>query len=164
MAVGLALGWPGAPTPAAASGSSERESQPAAETQYSIAVLPLENLNAEPGSEDVAEGLTEAIIRKLTVIDGPGVRSHTSSFAFNNKPRNLTEVGEQLGVNLVIVGSVLRSGDRICIDVQLVQVPGGTSLWSDRFDRELTDIGAITDDISRAIADTLRLSLRRPSA
>ena len=66
-------------------------------------------------------------------------------------------------MNLIVVGSVLRSGSRIRIDVQLVQVPGETSLWSDRFDRELTDIHAIKDDISRAIANRLRLSPRWPT-
>ena len=159
MVAGLALGWSGAPTAGAASGSSERESLPAAGAQRMIAVLPLENLNAEPGSEEFAEGLTDEIIRKLAVIDGLGVRSRTSSFAFKDKPRDLTEVAEQLAVNLVVVGSVLRSGSRIRVDVQLVQVPGETSLWSDRFDRELTDIHAITDDISRAIANRLRLTM-----
>lgn len=124
-----------------------------------LAVLPLENLNAEPGSEEVVEGLTDEIIRQLAVIDGLGVRSRTSSFAFKGKPRDLTEVAEQLAVNLVVVGSVLRSGSRIRVDVQLVQVPGETSLWSDRFDRELTDICAIKDDISRAIANRLRLTM-----
>jgi serine/threonine protein kinase len=164
MAVGMALGWPGAPTVGAASGSSERESRPAAGAQRMIAVLPLENLNAEPGSEEFAEGLTDEIVRHLAIIDGLAVRSVTSPFAFRDRPRDLTKVGERLAVNLVVVGSVLRSGSRIRIDVQLVQVPGETSLWSDRFDRELTDIGAIPDDISRAIADSLRLSLRRSSA
>ena len=124
-----------------------------------LAVLPLENLNADPGGEEFAEGLTDEIIRNLAVIDGLGVRSRTSSFAFRDKPRDLTEVAEQLAVNLLVVGSVLRSGSRIRIDVQLVQVPGETSLWSERFDRELTDIHAIKDDISRAIATRLRLPI-----
>jgi TolB-like protein len=155
MVAGLALGWSGAAT-AAASGSSERESLAAAGTQHMIAVLPLENLNAEPGGEEFAEGLTDEIIRNLEVIAGLDVRSRT---AFKDKPRNLTEVAEQLAVHLVVVGSVLRSGSRIRVDVQLVQVPGETSLWSERFDRELTDIYAIKDDISRAIANTLRLPI-----
>jgi adenylate cyclase len=100
--------------------------------------------------------LTDEIIRELAVIDGLGVRSRT---AFKDKPRDLTEVAKQLAVNLVVVGSVLRSGSRIRVDVRLVQVPGETSLWSCRFDRELTDIGAIKDDISRAIANRLRLPI-----
>ena len=70
------------------------------------------------------------------------MRSRTSSFASEEKPRDLTDVAEQLAVNLVVAGSVLRLGSRIRVDVQLVQVSGKTSLWSDRFDRELTDIDA----------------------
>jgi serine/threonine-protein kinase len=155
MVAGLALGWSGAAT-AAASGSSERESPPAAGTPHMIAVLPLENLNAEPGGEEFAEGLTDEIIRNLEVIAGLDVRSRT---AFKDKPRNLTEVAEQLAVDLVVVGSVLRSGSRIRVDVQLVQVPDETSLWSEVFDRELTDVNAIKDDISRAIANRLRLPI-----
>ena len=159
MVAGLALGWSSAPTAGSASASSERESLPAG-AQAMLAVLPLENLDAEPGGEEFAEGLTNEIIRKLAVIDGLGVRSST---AFKDKPRDLTEVAKQLAVNLVVVGSVLRSGNRIRVDIQLVQVPGETSLWSCRFDRELTDICAITDDISRAIAHRLRLSPRGPT-
>ena len=159
MVADLALGWSGAATAGAAAASSERESLAVAGTQHLIAVLPLENLNAEPGGEEFAEGLTDEIIRSLAVIDRLEVRPRTSSFAFKDKPRDLTGVAEQLAVNLVVVGSVLRSGSRIRVDVRLVQVPGETSLWSDRFDRELTDIYAIKDDISRAIAHRLRLSM-----
>ena len=154
MVAGLALGWSGAPAAGAASGSSPRESLPAG-AQPMLAVLPLENLNAEPGGEEFAEGLTDEIIRTLAVIDGLGVRSRP---AFKDKPRDLAEVAGQLAVNLIVVGSVLRSGSRIRVDVRLLQVPGETSLWSDRIDRELTDIGAIKDDISRAIANRLGLS------
>jgi serine/threonine-protein kinase len=159
MVAGLALGWSRPPAADAASGSSERESLPAAAAQRTIAVLPLENLNAEPGSEEFAEGLTNEIIRNLTLIDGVAVRSRTSTFAFKGEPRDLTEVGEQLAVNLVVVGSVLRSGRRIRIDIRLVQVSGETLLWSDRFEHELTDISAIPNVIARAIAERLRLTM-----
>ena len=159
MVAGLALGWSSAPAAGAASGSSERESPPASAAQHTIAVMPLENLN-EPGHQEFAEGLTDEIIRNLAVIEGLVVRPRASTFAFRDRPRKLTEVGEQLAVNLVVAGSVLRSGSRIRIDVQLVQVAGETCLWSDRFDRALTDVGAIPNDISRAIA--IRLGLTMP--
>jgi TolB-like protein len=103
--------------------------------------------------------LTDEIIRNLTLIDGVAVRSRTSTFAFKGEPRDLTEVGKQLAVNLVVVGSVLRSGRRIRIDIRLVQVSGETLLWSDRFEHELTDISAIPNVIARAIADRLRLTM-----
>ena len=130
-------------------------------TRPVIAVLPLENLNSEPGSDDFADGLTDEIIRNLAVIDGLEVRSRTSSFSFKNKPRNLADVGAQLHANLVVEGSVLRAGSRLRINAQLVEVSGDTPLWSERFDRELTDIFAIQDEISRAIVNQLRLTLGR---
>jgi eukaryotic-like serine/threonine-protein kinase len=126
-----------------------------------IAVLPLENLNAGTENEDFADGLTDEIIRNLAVIDGLEVRSRTSSFSFKDTPRNLVEVGERLRANLVVEGSVFRSGNRIRINAQLVGVTGDTPLWSERFDRDITDIFAIQDEISRAIVNNLRLTLGR---
>ncbi len=124
-----------------------------------IAVLPLKNLSAEPDSEYFVDGLTDEIIRNLAVIKGLEVRSRTSSFAFKDKPRNLQDVGEQLGVNLVVEGSIMRSGKRLRIDAQLVQVAGDVPRWAERYDRELEDIFAIQDEISRAIVNKLRLTL-----
>src|SRR5262245_51749333 len=77
----------------------------------SIAVLPFKNLSSEPASDYFSDGLTDEIIHNLSIIDGLQVRSRTSSFAFKDKPRNIHEVGVELGVNLVLEGSVLRSGD-----------------------------------------------------
>jgi eukaryotic-like serine/threonine-protein kinase len=124
-----------------------------------IAVLPLQNLSAEPDSDYFVDGLTDEIIRNLAVIKGLEVRSRTSSFAFKDKPRNLQDVGEQLGVNLVVEGSILRSGKSLRINAQLVRVAGDVPLWAERFDRELNDIFAIQDEISRAIVNKLRLTL-----
>ena len=124
-----------------------------------IAVLPFKNLSAEPDSDYFVDGLTDEIIRNLAVIQGLEVRSSTSSFAFKDKPRNLGSIGEQLGANLVVEGSVLRAGNRLRINVQLVQVAGDIALWADGFDRELKDVFAIQDEISRAIVNKLRLTL-----
>jgi TolB-like protein/predicted Zn-dependent protease len=124
-------------------------------------VLPLKNLGTEADSDYFVDGLTDEIIRNLAVIDGLEVRSRTSSFAFKDKPRNLADVGAQLGVNLVVEGSVLRSGNRLRVNAQLVRVAGDVPLWSDRFERELEDVFAIQDDISRAIVNRLRLTLGR---
>ena len=124
-----------------------------------IAVLPLKNLSPEPDSDYLADGLTDEIIRNLAVIKGLHVRSRTSSFTFKDKPRNLREVGEQLGANLVVEGSVPRAGDRLRINAQLVQVAGDVPLWANRFDRAIEDIFAIQDEISRAIVNALRLTL-----
>jgi TolB-like protein/tRNA A-37 threonylcarbamoyl transferase component Bud32 len=126
-----------------------------------IAVLPLQNLSAEPDSDYFVDGLTDEIIRNLAVIKGLEVRSRTSSFAFKGKPRNLRDVGQQLGVNLVVEGSIMRSGSRLRINAQLIQIAGDVPLWAERFDRELNDVFAIQDEISRAIVNKLRLTLGR---
>ena len=102
-----------------------------------IAVLPLQNLSAEPGSDYFTDGLTDEIIRNLAVIKGMEVRSRTSSFAFKGKARDLRDVGQQLGVNLVVEGSILRSGSKLRINAQLVSIAGDVPLWAERYDREL---------------------------
>jgi TolB-like protein len=124
-----------------------------------IAVLPFKNLSSEPGSDYFSDGLTDEVIRNLSIIDGLQVKSRTSSFAFKDRPRNMHEVGAQLGANLVVEGSVLRSGDKLRINVQLVRVSDDFPLWSGRFDRELKDVFAIQDEISRSIVNELRLKL-----
>jgi TolB-like protein/Flp pilus assembly protein TadD len=126
-----------------------------------IAVLPLENLSAEPESDYFVDGLTDEIIRNLAVIQGLQVRSRTSSFAFKDKPRNVREVGRQLAANLIVEGSVLRAGNKLRVNAQLVQVAGDVPIWAERFDRELKDVFAIQDEISRAIVNKLRLTLGR---
>ncbi len=146
-------GQPG--TPAAVAGVAA----PSHAEQPIIAVLPLTNLSSEPDSDYLVDGLTDEIIRNLASVRGLQVRSRTSSFAFKNKPRNLREVGQLLGANLVVEGSVLRSGNQLRINAQLVQVAGDVPLWSDRFTRELKDVFLIQDEISRAIVNKLRLTL-----
>jgi adenylate cyclase len=105
------------------------------------------------------DGLTDEIIRHLSTIEGLAVRSQTSSFAFKEASRNLGEVGKQLGVDYIVEGSVLRDGPRLRINAQLVRVRDDFMLWSGRFDRELTDIFAIQDEISRGVVNNLRLRL-----
>jgi len=126
-----------------------------------IAVLPFQNLSVEPESEYFVDGLTDEIIRNLAVIDGLEVRSRTSSFTFKNKARNTSEVGAALQASLVLEGSVLRDGQRLRINAQLVRVADDLPLWSGRFDRELKDVFAIQDEISRSIVNELRLKLDR---
>ena len=148
-------------SPAAGLASSGAGAAATAIERPVIAVLPLKNLSAEPDSDYFVDGLTDEIIRNLAVVKGLEVRSRTSSFAFKDKPRNVREVGQQLGVNLVVEGSVLRSGNKLRINAQLVQVAGDVPLWAERFDRELKDVFAIQDEISRAIVNKLRLTLGR---
>jgi adenylate cyclase len=126
-----------------------------------IAVLPLNNLDPDPANDYFADGLTDEIIRNLSIIDGLAVRSQTSSFAFKGKPRNVRDAGEQLQADYILEGSVLRAGRMVRINAQLVRARDDFSLWSGRFDRELTDLLTIQDEISRSIVNSLRLKLGR---
>jgi TolB-like protein len=133
-----------------------RRGQPA-----TIAVLPLENLGHDPANDYFVDGLTAEIIRNLSVIDGLAVRSQTSSFSFRGKSRDVREAGKQLGVDYLVEGSVLRSGRQLRIDAQLVRVSDDVTVWSSKFDRELTDVFVIQEEISRGIVNNLRLKLAR---
>ena len=128
---------------------------------YKIAVLPFKNLNPEPGSDYFSDGLTDEIISNLAAIDGLEVKSQTSSFLFKDKPRNIHEVGAELGATLVLEGSVLRSGDKLRVNARLVRVSDDNPLWSNSFDRDLKDVFSIQDEISRSIVNELRLKLER---
>ena len=128
---------------------------------YTIAVLPFKNLSSEPNSDYFSDGLTDEIISNLSIIDGLEVKSRTSSFFFKDKPRNIREVGAELGVTLVLEGSVLRSGDKLRINAQLVRVSDDIPLWSNSFNRQLKDVFAIQDEISRSIVNQLRLKFGR---
>jgi TolB-like protein/Flp pilus assembly protein TadD len=126
-----------------------------------IAVLPLNNLSQDPANDYFADGLTDELIRNLSIIDGLAVRSQTSSFAFKGKPRNIREAGKQLEADYILEGSVLRAGQQLRINAQLIRVRDDFPLWSARYDRELTDVLSIQDDISRGIVNSLRLKLGR---
>jgi serine/threonine-protein kinase len=126
-----------------------------------IAVLPLKSLSPDGANDYFADGLTDEIISNLSVIDGLAVRSHTSSFAFKGTPVNIRDAARQLNVDYILEGSVLREGSRLRINAQLVRVRDDVPLWSDEYDREMTDVFAIQDDISRGIVNGLRLKFGR---
>lgn len=126
-----------------------------------IAVLPLDNLNHASSDDYFPDGLTDEIIRNLAIIDGLAVRSQTSSFAFKGKPHNVRDAGRQLDAEYIVEGSVLRAGGHLRIDVQLVRVRDDSPVWAQRYDRVLTDVFAIQDEISRGIVNGLRLQLGR---
>ena len=119
------------------------------------------NLSEDPANDYFADGLTDEIIRNLSIIDGLAVRSQTSSFAFKGKPQNIRDAGKQLDAEYILEGSVLRSGQQLRINAQLVRVRDDFPLWSGKYDRELTDVFAIQDEISRGIVNSLRLKLGR---
>jgi len=128
-------------------------------TPIGIAVLPFDNLSHDPVNDYFADGLTDELIRNLSIIDGLSPRSRTSSFAFKSKPRNVREAGQELAADYILEGSVLRAGQQLRIDAQLIRVRDDVPIWSGKFDRELTDVFAIQDEISRGIVNSLRLKL-----
>ena len=124
-----------------------------------IAVLPLANMSADPENEYFSDGMTEEIINALAKVPGVQVASRTSSFAFKGKQVDIRQVGEKLGVASVLEGSVRKVGNRIRITAKLVNVENGYHLWSETYDRQLEDVFAIQDEISRAIVEALKLRL-----
>ena len=126
-----------------------------------IAVLPLLNLNQDIASDYLADGVTSEIISDLSIIDGLAVRSQTSSFALKGKPRNVREAGGQLEADYIVEGSVLRAGGQLRINVRLVRAHDDVPVWSDKLEREMTDIVSIQDEISRGIVNNLRLKFGR---
>jgi TolB-like protein len=126
-----------------------------------IAVLPLQNLAADPSGDYFVDGLTDEIIHDLSVIDGLTVRSHTSSLAFKGQPQDVRTAGRQLQADYLVEGSVLRADGRLRIDVRVVRARDDFPLWSGRFDRKLADVFAIQDEIALGIVNNLRLKLGR---
>ena len=131
---------------------------PAAQ-RSSIAVLPFANMSRNPDYEYFSDGLAEEIINLLAHVADLKVTARTSSFAFRGKEQDIRRIAETLGVANVLEGSVRRSGNRIRVTAQLINAEDGYHLWSERYDRELTDIFAIQDDIAQAIAGALQLKL-----
>ncbi|MEP7324600.1 MAG: protein kinase [Gemmatimonadota bacterium] len=124
-----------------------------------IAVLPLTNMSADPENEYFSDGMTEEIINALAKVPGTQVASRTSCFAFKGKEVDIRQVGEKLGVTSVLEGSVRKVGNKIRVTAQLINVENGYHLWSETYDRQLEDVFAIQDEISRAIVDALKLRL-----
>ncbi|TAM96034.1 MAG: hypothetical protein EPN40_09685 [Rhodanobacteraceae bacterium] len=122
----------------------------------SIAVLPFVNLSGDPKQEYFSDGITEEILNALAQIPVLKVAGRTSAFQFNSKDGDLRKIGETLGVANVLEGSVQKAGDEVRITVQLVDTRSGYQLWSENYDRKLTSIFAIEDEISNAIASKLR--------
>ncbi len=125
----------------------------------SVAVLPFANMSATADNAFLADGMAEEILTVLSRIDGLKVASRTSSFSFRNDTISVREIGRRLGVAYVVDGSVRRYGDQVRITAQLIEAASDRQVWSDSFDRELTDIFALQEDIAQAIADALADSL-----
>ena len=127
--------------------------------EKSIAVLPFANMSTDPENEFFSDGITEEIINALAQVEGLHVASRTSSFYFKGKTLEMRDIAERLQVATLLEGSVRRAGNRVRITAQLIDVAKDEHLWSERYDREMEDIFAIQDEIARAIADRLKVSL-----
>jgi serine/threonine protein kinase/Tfp pilus assembly protein PilF len=132
---------------------------PLRSTQRSIAVLPFGNLSADPEQEYFCDGLTEEIINTLSHVEGLRVVARTSAFTFKGKQEDVRQIGRKLNVESVLEGNVQKSGNRLRITVQLINIADGYNLWSSKFDKTMEDIFAIQDDISLAIVDNLSVTL-----
>ena len=131
-----------------------------ADTQTpSIAVLPFVNLSHDDENEYFADGLAEELLNVLAKIRGLRVASRTSAFFFKGKDVDLATVAQKLNVATVLEGSVRKSGNRVRITAQLIEVATDSHLWSETYDRELTDIFAVQDDIAGAVVTELRTAL-----
>ncbi len=160
--IALVLAWALEVTPEGVRRTEPATAEPAVADgveRRSIAVLPFANISDDPEAEYFSDGMTEEIINALAQLQGLHVAARTSSFAFKGKSQDVREVGAKLNVATVLEGSLRKAGSRLRITAQLVNVVDGYHLWSERYDRELEDVFAIQDDIARAIAGKLQVTL-----
>jgi TolB-like protein len=125
--------------------------------EKSIAVLPFVNMSSDPEQEYFSDGLSEEILNLLSKIPGLKVIGRTSSFAFKGKNEDLRTIGEALDVSTVLEGSVRKSGERVRVTAQLIDVSSGAHIWSETYDRTLTDIFAVQDDVASSIIAALQI-------
>jgi serine/threonine protein kinase/Tfp pilus assembly protein PilF len=127
--------------------------------ERSIAVLPFENLSSDKENAYFAEGIQDEILTRLSKIADLKVISRTSTERFKSAPDDLTEIAKQLGVTHILEGSVQKSGDAVRVNVQLIKAANDSHLWSDTFDRKLTDIFLVESEVAKTIAERLRAKL-----
>ena len=127
--------------------------------EASIAVLPFADLSPDKDQEYFSDGLSEELLNQLAHVRGLRVIGRTSSFAFKGKNEDLREIGKALGVNHILEGSVRKAGDRVRITAQLIDPADGSHLWSQTYDRTLSDIFAVQEEIARTVASALSISI-----
>jgi adenylate cyclase len=135
----------------------EEKAAPAA--LASIAILPFTNMSGDPEQEYFSDGISEDIITDLSKIAGLTVIARNSSFTYKGRSVDIRTVGRELGVQSVLEGSIRRAGNRVRITAQLIDATNGAHLWADRYDRDLTDIFAVQDDVTQRIVEALKITL-----
>jgi adenylate cyclase len=143
--------------PAAASAAPRR--MPAQSDKPSIAVLAFNNMSGDPEQEYFSDGISEDIITDLSKVSELCVIARNSTFTYKGKSVDVKQVGRELGVSYVLEGSVRKAGNRVRVTGQLIDVASGGHVWADRFDRDLTDIFAVQDELTREIIAALKLKL-----
>jgi len=139
--------------------SRSNAANPSPSEAPSIAVLPFANMSGDPEQEYFSDGISEDVITDLSKIAGLMVIARNSSFTYKGRSVDIREVGRDLGVRSVLEGSIRRAGNRVRITAQLIDATNGAHLWADRYDRDLTDIFAVQDDVTRRIVDALKVTL-----
>ncbi|AJD44683.1 tetratricopeptide repeat protein [Rhizobium sp. SEMIA 4085] len=153
-AYGISLDFPPAPR-----GSDASQGEPWEIEKPSIAVLPFNNISGDSEQEYFSDGITEDIITDLSKISGLFVVARNTVYTYKGKPAKVQQVSQDLRVNFILEGSVRKAGSRVRVTAQLVEGKGGGHLWADRYDRDLTDIFALQDEITRTIVDHLKVKL-----
>ncbi len=167
LGIGLGAGWFLRPTtdshsvslPAASTAPATEENATLTPVSKSIAVLPFVNMSADAENEYFADGISEELLNVLVRVEDIGVASRTSSFAYKGRELGAAVIARELKVNHILEGSVRKSGNRVRITAQLIDAIEDRHLWSETYDRELTDIFAIQDEIANAIVAALRGTL-----
>ena len=150
--------WHPGAAPRAAAKSDAAKSEPNSATA-SIAILPFTNMSGDPEQEYFSDGITEDIITDLSKIAGLTVIARNSSFTYKGRSVDVRTIGRELGVRSVLEGSIRRAAKRVRITAQLVDAETGGHLWAERYDRDLTDIFEVQDDVTRRIVDALKVTL-----
>ena len=132
--------------------------------ETSIAVLPFRNMGPSAETEYFTDGMTEEIINSISNIPTLHVAARTSSFAFKGRQDDIRKIGRELGVAMIVEGSVRQVGSRLRVSAQLINVETGYQVWSERWDRDLADVFALQDEIANAIASTFKLRLVEPES
>jgi TolB-like protein/Tfp pilus assembly protein PilF/tRNA A-37 threonylcarbamoyl transferase component Bud32 len=137
----------------------KKEAAPAVSAKKSIAVLPFEDLSQAKNNEYLCDGISETLINALTNIEGLWIPARTSAFSFKGKTQDIREIGQKLGVDNVLEGSVQVAGDNLRVTARISNVQDGRQVWSEIYNRKMADVFSIQDDIAKAIVTALKIKL-----
>jgi adenylate cyclase len=151
--------WAWSPDMSAGESLKTADGAPTPPSRPSIAVLPFDNMSGDPEQGYFADGITEDIITDLSKVSGLFVIARNSSFAYKGKSPDVRQVSRELGVRYVLEGSVRRAASRIRINAQMIDGATGGHVWAERYDRDLSDIFAVQDEVTRTIVGALQVKL-----